>query len=81
MNKLKPIHKEFIIKLINNGEKSNQTILEKLKNEYDVSVSSTMISKIRQTKNVYNSNFFSLKESTRIFTFGKEVDYEHRVVL
>ena len=57
--KLKPTHKDYIFRLIEEGEKSNKKIVKKLQDEYGVSVSPPYISQLRQTKNIYNTNFFT----------------------
>ena len=56
--KLKPIHKEWIWKKMNEGEKSSNKIVEGLKNEFGVSVTAGYISHLRQVKNIKDTSFF-----------------------
>lgn len=73
-HKLKPVHKEFIYRQISSGVKSNREILEKLSKEYGVRVSSAMVSRLRQTKNIYNSNFFTMSMQAKMKKKKSKID-------
>mgnify|MGYP000229833038 CR=1 FL=1 len=73
--KLKPTHKDYIFRLIESGEKSNKTIVKKLQDEYGISVSAPYISQLRQTKNIYNTNFFTKSMQSKMNKKKTKIHY------